>query len=186
MKKSNVYTLTGDKGTTSLVGGARVKKNDIRLETYGTVDELNSWIGMLISKNGVPEETKTYLITVQSRLFDIGAYLATPAPEGLEPRIQGVSETDITDMEMNIDEIDATLPKLNCFVLPSGCEEAAAAHLCRTITRRTERRVIALAETTYIDPIVIKYLNRLSDYFFVLARFLNIQCGEKEISWQKS
>lgn len=186
MKKSNVYTLTGDNGTTSLVGGKRILKSDIRLEAYGTVDEVNSFIGILSSNKQVPQEIREYLLGVQSRLFDIGGYLATEAPEGEELHITGVSAQDVSNMEQQIDMMDDTLPKLNFFILPSGNEMTAMAHVCRSTTRRAERRVIALAETTYIDPIVIKFLNRLSDYFFVLARFLSHITKEKEIPWQKS
>ncbi|MDD2962030.1 MAG: cob(I)yrinic acid a,c-diamide adenosyltransferase [Muribaculaceae bacterium] len=184
MEKSNIYTATGDTGTTSLVGGKRVKKNDIRLEAYGTVDELNSWLGMLNANQAMRVETKTQLHRIQNRLFNIGAYLATDN-EGKETAIQGLTSDDISTIEHNIDQKDSALPKLNRFVLPGGSNVASVAHICRTVTRRCERRVISLGEITYIDPIVIKYLNRLSDYFFILARELNNNSNIEEIFWDK-
>lgn len=185
MKKSNVYTLTGDKGTTSLVGGKRVKKTDIRLETYGTVDELNSYIGFLAAYPEISQEVNEFLHSIQNKLFNVGAYLATDNSDGSTNPIAGLGEKNIATLEAQIDDIDAKLPPLCRFVLPGGCQAASAANVCRAVTRRCERRVIALAETTYVDPIVIKYLNRLSDYFFVLSRFINNNNQIEEIFWDK-
>ena len=165
MEKSNVYTQTGDNGTTSLVGGQRVKKTHIRLETYGTVDELSSWSGVLAASKNMETPIKEYLHTIQNKLFNIGAYLATENKDGEQIHITGLTKGDIEKMEHSIDATDGTLPKLNRFVLPGGGQDAANAHICRTVTRRCERRVLALSETTHIDPLVIKYLNRLSDFF---------------------
>jgi cob(I)alamin adenosyltransferase len=185
--KSNVYTLTGDSGTTSLVGGKRVKKTDIRIEAYGTVDELSSFIGLLHSAmaSDSKNEICDFLLSVQNKLFNMGAYLATDNPEGKQTSANGLCDADIKAIENAIDTIDAQLPALRNFVLPAGCRASALAHVCRTVTRRCERRVLALAGTTYIDPVILKYLNRLSDYFFVLARFNNISVQIEEFFWKK-
>lgn len=185
MKKSNVYTMTGDNGSTSLVGGERVMKNDIRLEAYGTVDELNSIIGYLASTSKLNSSIEEFLRAIQNRLFNIGAYLATDNPKSIRREVVGLSYANIAKIEEEIDRLDSELPPLNRFVLPGGSSVSAMAHMCRTITRRCERRVISLADTTYVDPCIIKYLNRLSDFFFVFARFNNIQNQIEEIFWDK-
>ena len=183
--KSNIYTKTGDKGTTSLVGGKRVSKDDIRIEAYGSVDELNSFIGILDNLHNIQSDTKTMLRIIQNKLFNIGAYLATDFPIGTTSTAMGLSDDDITKLEHAIDEIDAELPPLNAFVLPGGSRVSSFAHVCRTVARRCERRIITLSEKSHIDPNVIKYINRLSDYFFVLARFNNIHNQIEEIFWDK-
>lgn len=191
MKKSNLYTATGDKGTTSLVGGQRVPKTHARLEAYGTVDELNSFIGVLAATPGVSEDIAAFLRKVQYKLFNIGAYLATDntdadeAADEATAEMYGISSPDVTAVEMQIDALDAQVPPLNKFVLPGGSPAAAAAHVCRTVARRAERRVIALSDIALVAKPVLIYLNRLSDYFFVLARYLNLTQGNTEIFWQK-
>ena len=168
IKKSNVYTATGDGGQTSLASGQRVAKDDVRLEAYGTVDELNSFIGLL---DNLHNETKAVLRIVQNKLFNIGGYLAT---EGADSCF-GLDEEDVSRLEHFIDVLDSELPPLQRFVLPGGSRISSVSHVCRSVCRRCERRVISLERSgVKIDPNVVKYLNRLSDFFFVLARFNNI------------
>lgn len=185
MKKSNVYTATGDNGTTSLVGGKRVKKNDFRLDVYGTVDELNSVIGYLCTISKLGCNMDSFFKTIQNKLFNIGSYLATDNPDNKITEVKGLSKEDVVKLENMIDTLDSELPPLNCFILPGGSAISGMAHICRTVTRRCERLVVELAETTYVDPVVIKYLNRLSDFFFVFARFNNINNQIEEIFWDK-
>ncbi len=185
MKKSFIYTCTGDAGTTSLVGGKRVKKNCCRIEAYGSVDELNSALGLLVAMPDVKEEHRALINIVQNKLFNIGAYLATDNDGGEILPARGLSDSDIARIEQAIDEIDLQLPQLRSFVLPGGSQSAAAAHVCRTSCRRAERRIIDLAETAHVDPAVLKYINRLSDFLFVFARFCNINNDIDEIFWDK-
>ena len=182
MKKSIIYTGTGDQGTTSLAGGKRVDKDCIRIEAYGTIDELNAQIGMLATAPTLQPEAVPQLIHIQNKLFSLGAYLAT---EGATSPL-GLSETDISDLEHSIDEMDAELPPLSSFVLPGGSRRAALCHMCRTVARRAERRIITLSHQAYVDPVVIRYINRLSDFFFVFARFNNVHNQFDEIFWDKN
>lgn len=188
MKKSPLYTRTGDRGTTALVDGSRVAKNSPRLEAYGTVDELNATIGNLIASAPIDSRTSTFLTDIQSRLFDIGSYLATDAgnnpslAESLLPQL----DSPITRMESEIDRLDSQLQPLHKFVLPQGTQSAAAAHLARTVCRRAERRILDLADTAPVSSDIIRYINRLSDYLFVLARFNNHLAHTHEIFWEKS
>ena len=181
-----VYTKGGDAGTTSLVGGKRINKYGVRVEPYGTVDELNSSVGILVSAiQGEMKDWTEFLTVAQNKLFNIGCYLATDNPENKETAPFGLTDTDVEAIENAIDEIQSQLPALNNFVLPGGSSQAAFADLCRTTTRRAERRVVELAEESYISPLVIKYLNRLSDFFFVFARFNNIMRQIPENLWNK-
>ena len=183
--KSNIYTKTGDQGGTSLVGGKRVDKDDVRVEAYGTIDELNSFIGLLAHNSKIDHDDLPKIIyRIQNKLFNIGAYLATDGAE----KAMGMYIADITELESKIDEMDAELPPMRGFVLPGGSRLSALCDICRTITRRAERRVIALgrATGTTIDPLVLQYLNRLSDFFFVLARYNNISTQTEEILWDKN
>ncbi len=181
-----VYTKGGDSGTTSLVGGKRIKKFGVRIEAYGTIDELNSCVGMLeASISSKMERWKSFLIVAQNKLFNIGCYLATDNSDNIDAEPYGLQECDVECIEQAIDEIQAQLPPLNNFVLPGGSSEAALADLCRTTTRRAERRVVELAEETYISLRVVRYLNRLSDFFFVFARFNNIMKQIPENLWNK-
>ncbi len=182
MKKSIVYTCTGDAGTTSLVGGKRVKKNDIRIEAYGTVDELNSCIGLLESMAELPAELAGIFNFVQNKLFNIGAYLATDNA-GVE--ITGLGKCDIERLEKAIDLLDSQLPQLNSFVLPGGSREASVAHICRTVCRRSERNIVALDSVCRVSPLVLGFINRLSDFMFVVARFGNVSNNVGEIFWNK-
>lgn len=183
--KSNIYTGGGDKGRTSLVGGARVSKADSRLEAYGTVDELNSWLGLLDASQAIPDAAHATLHRAQNLLFDIGAALATEAESRWQPAPFPAAE--ITALEQAIDGLDATLPRHNRFILPGGHPDAARAHIARTIARRAERRIIALeADGISIGPAILRWVNRLSDYLFVLARAINIINSRDEIFWEKT
>lgn len=183
VRKSIVYTATGDKGTTSLVGGKRVSKDDVRLEAYGTVDELNAHIGLLDNLHNIPSETKDFLKVIQNKLFNIGAYLATESAPGA--KASGLDDDDIKKIEHHIDLLDSELPPLHNFVLPGGSRISSRAHICRTVARRCERRVVTLDREVKVDPNVLTYLNRLSDYFFVLGRFNNIHNQIEEKYWDK-
>ena len=181
--KSRLYTRTGDDGTTSLVGGARAPKDSPRLEAYGTVDELNSNLGLLASSPVLSDERRQLLQHIQNTLFDIGASLATEAESKWQPAPLPQSEVDT--LEQAIDTVDALLPPLRNFVLPGGHPDSARAQICRTVARRAERRIIALARTNTIDPLILPYINRLSDLLFALAREINLNTGTKEFFWQK-
>ncbi|MDE7180859.1 MAG: cob(I)yrinic acid a,c-diamide adenosyltransferase [Muribaculaceae bacterium] len=186
MKKSGLYTRTGDGGTTSLVGGERVRKNCERIEAYGTVDELSSALGVVAADAGCPQEVKGQLQEVQNELFNIGGYLATAVVPGQEPECRALHGEAIADLEGWIDALDEQTPKINAFVLPGGCQLAAHTHLARTVCRRAERCVLTLSESEYVDPCVIRYINRLSDYLFIAARFINFVRGEAEITWKQT
>ncbi len=186
MAKSNLYTGGGDAGTTSLVGGERVKKNSVRLDAYGTLDEFSAFLGAVAADDkACTEEVKGQLLSIQNMLFNLGAYLATQAPEGEQPKVAGLDDAQIQRLEGWIDALDEQTPKIRAFVLPGGCKAAAKAHIARTVCRRAERRVLDLADTAYLDPALLRYLNRLSDYLFILARYLNFMAGEEEIVWKK-
>lgn len=178
-----IYTRTGDAGQTSLVGGKRVAKSSARLESYGTVDELNSHLGLLAATAGVDEASAAFLRKIQNRLFNLGAYLATDNAGNPKPLPAGITPVEIESMEKEIDRLDAGLPPLSSFILPGGCPAACQANVCRTVCRRAERRVIALGETSAVHPLAIGYLNRLSDYLFQLGRHLNHLNGVAEQPW---
>ena len=184
MKKSHVYTRRGDNGTTSLIGGSRIKKCSLRLDAYGTIDELSAHIGLLASMTNTIPEADTYLLPwIQSRLFDVGAHLAMPDTDGQKPPC-AITAVHIQQLEERIDTLDAQLSSLRSFILPGGCPAAAQSHVCRTVCRRAERIIAALAESAPISPEVLTFINRLSDFLFVYARFLNKIEGVDEISWQ--
>lgn len=185
MKKSGIYTKTGDAGMTSLVGGIRVSKLHPRLEAYGTIDELNSEIGLLITYVDDAQEVEL-LTEVQRKLFTVGSYLATDQTQRELREQSKMHPEDVQQLEAAIDRVDAELPPLRLFVLPGGTRAASVCHVCRTVCRRAERRIIALAEECEVEPNITAYVNRLSDYLFVLARKLNIQAGQDEIIWKKS
>ena len=178
-----LYTKTGDKGQTGLIGGTRVPKNDIRLEAYGTVDELNSFIGMLTTY-AIPEKEIITLRQIQSRLFTIGSYLATDTTKVQIQQVSILEQNDISYLEEEIDRFDEKLPTLSSFILPGGSQVGALCHVCRTVTRRAERRLFDMNEYYIIDNQILIYLNRLSDYFFALSRFLTIENGGEEICWK--
>ena len=182
MAKSLIYTRTGDKGTTSLVGGQRVSKADRRIESYGTIDELNSFIGLLMTAIDDAEDEQ-FLLFIQHKLFTIGSYLATDQST-TELKIESqVTQESIEKIEHEIDRIDETLPKMKNFVLPGGCRSASLAHVCRTVCRRAERRIYSLAEQAEVEDPVLIFVNRLSDYLFVLARKECLKHNGKEIIW---
>ena len=183
-----VYTKTGDKGTTALFGGTRVPKHHIRIESYGTVDELNSYIG-LVRDQMVNTEYKTVLAEIQDRLFTVGAILATPPEKETmkngEKRLQnlGLIESDIEFLEGQIDKMEESLPPMTHFVLPGGHTTVSYCHISRCVCRRAERLAAHLNDIEPIDEYVIKYLNRLSDYLFVLARKLSKDLNADEVQW---
>ena len=185
MKKSTVYTKTGDEGTTGLIGGTRVSKTDIRLESYGTVDELNAQLGLLLTF--LEDETdKKFVLRIQHKLFSVGSYLATDQSKTDLKKASIILLSDIEDIEQQIDMIDEQLPAINRFVIPGGCMEASLCHVCRTICRRAERRILSLALTCNIDKNVIAFINRLSDYLFLLSRKQNIRKNNNEIFWDNA
>jgi len=183
-----VYTKTGDTGTTALFGGTRVPKHHIRIESYGTVDELNSHIG-LIRDQEINQLYKNVLIEIQDRLFTVGAILATPPEKEIlksgEKRLQnlGITESDIEFLEKEIDSMEESLPQMTHFVLPGGHTTVSYCHIARCVCRRAERLAVHLNDIEPTDELVIKYLNRLSDYLFVLARKLSYDLKADEVQW---
>lgn len=177
-----IYTKNGDRGQTALIGGRKVSKNNFRIECYGTVDELNSWLGVVVSMIGTKSPSAKTLKIIQDRLFVVGSLLAND-PKGSRMKLPQLQEHDVVLLENEIDAMTAKLPELKSFILPGGCEAASFCHLARAVCRRAERRVVALSQKDKVDPVIIIYLNRLSDYLFVLARFFNRQKGIKDILW---
>jgi cob(I)alamin adenosyltransferase len=180
-----IYTKTGDKGTTSLISGRRVSKANLRIESYGTVDELNSYIGMLRDQKELAHR-KEILIEIQDRLFTIGSLLASDPKKASHIPIPQIDETDITDLEVAIDVMNEELPPMTHFILPGGHQAVSFCHLARTVCRRAERRCIELhtSEDEQIDEIIIRYMNRLSDYIFVLSRMTSHEVKADEIAWK--
>ena len=180
-----IYTRRGDSGETALFGGGRTRKDDPRVEAYGTVDELNAAIGAAVVHVTGPA-TRARLGLIQSDLFAIGAHLATPPPrEGRPaPVLPELPADRVGEMETWIDEAVAATPPLRNFVLPGGSAGAGGLHLARAICRRAERRVVTLAATSRVDPLVIRHLNRLSDYLFAAARLENLGGGHEDIEWR--
>jgi cob(I)alamin adenosyltransferase len=174
---SKIYTRTGDDGTTGLGDGSRVRKDSARVEAYGTVDELNSAVGVLLAVPGLPPAVSACLTEVQHELFDMGGELSIPAH-------RMISAAQITRLEQELDGFNDALPPLKEFILPGGGPAAAACHLARTIARRAERRVWALARSEEVSPELLKYLNRLSDLLFVLARVLARHERGAEVLWR--
>jgi cob(I)alamin adenosyltransferase len=179
-----IYTKTGDKGKTSLFTGKRVSKHDLRIESYGTVDELNSYIGLI--KDHAPEgEDLSLMHRIQDRLFTIGSILATEPEKKGDQRFKTpeISEEDITVLEKSMDRMNNELPEMTHFVLPGGHPTVSFCHVGRTICRRAERRITELHEQTPVEEKVIKYINRLSDYLFVLARYWGQKVKANEVKW---
>lgn len=183
-KKSSVYTRTGDAGTTSLVGGTRVPKTHARLEAYGTVDELNAHLGLLVTFLADGHD-RDFVLKVQSALFSVGSQLATETTQHTLHQSAVITPVQVEEMEREIDRLDSLLPPLRAFVLPGGNRGAAQCHVCRTVCRRAERRILALSPDTDITPELLSYVNRLSDYLFVLSRKMNQDEKKGEIFWQK-
>ena len=180
--KSKIYTKSGDKGSTSLIGGKRIPKSSIRLDAYGTVDELNSFIGLLIEEL-IGANDIVVLKNIQSLLFVIGCELATES--GREP-FHKLKESDINMLEKEIDRIDSALPKLSGFIMPGGSRSAAVSHVCRAVCRRAERFINGVNEEEMVDDLILILMNRLSDYFFVLARKLCLEKKKEEIIWHNT
>ncbi|MGN1245739.1 MAG: cob(I)yrinic acid a,c-diamide adenosyltransferase [Muribaculaceae bacterium] len=193
MMTGKIYTATGDRGTTSLVGGKRVKKNCVRIEAYGTVDELNSFLGQLaVEMTADYPELTEYIRTVQSKMFNIGGYLATdftatpgsaPSDPSAPTPCRGLSAADVERIEALIDELTAQIPPLRCFVLPGSGRLSALANVCRAVSRRCERRVLDLADEAPIAPELLIFINRLSDFLFTLARYFDHREGLPEVAW---
>ncbi len=179
-----IYTKTGDGGKTSLIGGTKVPKSNIRIESYGTVDELNSFIGLandLIQH----DEVKLMLKEVQDRLFTIGSSLACDPEKEPMMKIPDLKESDVTILEAKIDLMNEELPLMKSFILPGGHQVVSTLHVCRCVCRRVERICVFMHEEgIFIDPLVIKYLNRLSDYLFILARYMAQYLNVEEIPWK--
>jgi len=176
-----IYTKTGDKGTTALFGGRRVSKADQRIEAYGTIDELNVYVGLLRDQLE-NDSQRSFLKEIQDRLFTIGSSLAAD-PEKNNLLVPDVNETDIQKLEKAMDEMNEHLPTLKNFILPGGHTTVSFAHLARVVCRRGERLVVALSESQAVNDVVMTYLNRLSDYFFVLSRQLSKDFNAEEIAW---
>ena len=185
-----IYTKTGDKGETSLYGGTRVSKAAARVESYGTLDELNAFIGLAKAEIS-DEKVLNQLQKIQFDLFTVGSEAATPTDKlilanGKNRLDLMISEEEISELELWMDDLDAELEPLQFFILPSGGKAAASVHVCRTVCRRAERAMVYLNETEEVRPELIKYLNRLSDYLFILARYISKISGEKEDYWNPS
>lgn len=179
-----IYTKTGDKGTTGLFGGGRVPKDDVRVEAYGDVDELNAFIGVARASGAMPRVDEV-LVGIQRDLFSIGALLATPDVDKMHDQLAKarVDDDRIAQLERAIDACDAELEPLKAFIIPGGTPKAAELHVARTVCRRAERRVVHLQQTVELPELVIVYLNRLSDLLFSLARVANKHAGTGEVTW---
>lgn len=179
-----VYTKTGDKGSTGLIGGTRVPKDHIRIEAYGTVDELNSYLGVVTDQLG-DATVNEWILEIQDRLFTIGSSLATDPEKAPKMNLPDLHAGDIEWLEKKIDEMDDVLPQMKSFILPGGHLAASHAHVARCICRRAERLCVHMQHNeTFVAEDVLKYLNRLSDFLFVLARFIVFKNNGKEIPWR--
>lgn len=194
-----IYTKTGDKGETSLYGGKRVKKTHARIEAYGTIDELNSHIGLLLgmlaqneafaNEELTPHDQQLImtaakdLLQVQNQLFNVGSVLATP--EEKKDTVKPISSTLTDLLEVHMDEMDKVLEPLSSFILPGGSSLIGQAHVCRTVCRRAERRVVELQQQVEIDRVLLQFLNRLSDYFFILSRYIARVEGVEDVKWEQ-
>jgi len=185
VRLNRIYTRTGDDGTTGLIGGERVGKDDPRIEAYGTVDELNAAAGVWLAELGGDERLaalRAKVIGIQHALFDLGAALAV-RPGSLDRALPSVDDGDVAWLEADLDAMNADLAELRSFVLPGGSRAVAHSHVVRTVCRRAERRVQALARAEAVDPAIGRYLNRLSDWLFVAGRWAAQRCGEAEALW---
>ena len=177
-----IYTKTGDKGTTALLGGARVPKSALRIEAYGTIDELNAYLGLLRDQ-AVNEERVDLLYDIQNKLFSIGSLLAAQPGKKLD-YLPEIKESDAVSLESAIDEMNTVLPEMKNFILPGGHQAVSFCHVARCVCRRAERKVVALADQEEVTSGIIVYLNRLSDYLFVLSRAMTQELGAEEIIWK--
>jgi cob(I)alamin adenosyltransferase len=179
-----IYTKTGDKGQTGLIGGTRVWKNDARLEAYGTIDELNAFMGMLVT-SALSENVTEFLMSIQHQLFTVGSFLATDRTKTEIKPASIVHEAAVQALEHEIDRMNELLPPIRKFILPGGSHAGSIAHVCRAVARRAERKILDLVQTGLeIDTLLLQYMNRLSDYLFVLSRYITINEGNKEIFWE--
>jgi cob(I)alamin adenosyltransferase len=176
-----IYTKQGDQGKTSLIGGRRVPKNDIKIETYGTVDELNSWIGLLRDQQ-IAKKYIDQLLEIQDRLFTAGSLLA--AEDGHKMQLPELDNKDVSFLEESIDKMNENLPEMRSFVLPGGHQTVSYCHIARCVCRRAERLCVALNQVENNYGLIMQYLNRLSDYLFVLSRALTSDLEAKEIPWK--
>lgn len=188
-KKSNVYTRAGDKGQTGLVSGSRVSKGATRIDCYGEIDELNSFLGMVISlmdKKATYQYIRTYLIDIQKRLFDLGSNMACESEKIEQYKLPQIKDEYIKEMESKIDSMDKELPPLKNFILPGGTYAASYLHICRTICRRAERHMVRFHDETgeSLPANALEFINRLSDYFFVLARYVNYLERKYDTVWK--
>ncbi len=180
-----IYTKTGDLGKTSLIGGTKVPKSHLRIETYGTIDELNSYIGLLSDLVTDDDHIKTLLKEIQDRLFTIGSSLACDPEKEPLMKIPDLKEEDVVLLETEIDQMNEVLPPMKHFILPGGHSTLSTAHITRCVCRRAERLCVNMQEhDLFVDPLVIKYINRLSDYLFVLSRKLGQLLKVAEIAWK--
>jgi cob(I)alamin adenosyltransferase len=181
---TKIYTKTGDGGKTSLIGGTKVPKNHLRIQAYGTVDELNSFIGLLADQ--IQDiHSRDMLREIQDRLFTIGSSMACDPDKEISMKIPNLKEADIQLLEREMDEMNKKLPEMKSFILPGGHVVVSTAHVCRTVCRRAERLAVAIDEKSPLEqPLIIQYLNRLSDYLFVLSRWLAHLLGAEEIVWK--
>jgi len=179
---AKIYTRRGDDGSTGLFGGPRVRKDDLRVSAYGDIDELNSALG--VAREELPEgDLRSLLDELQSELFTLGAQLATPDAQAAPKEVPRIVQANVDRLEREIDRLTAGLPPMKNFILPGGSRAGAALHLCRTVCRRAERKVVELAETADVAPEALAYVNRLSDLLFVIARAANLRAGGREIPW---
>ncbi len=177
-----IYTRTGDKGQTSLLGGTRVSKYHARIEAYGTIDELNSHLGML---RDLAPDRAGLIVGIQEKLFSIGSRLASSSEQEADKfNVPHIEEEDITALESEMDRMDKELPEMRNFILPGGHSAISQAHICRTVCRRAERLVVSIAEKEQLPEVIVRYLNRLSDMLFVLARHIGSKLGVKETPWR--
>jgi len=176
-----IYTKKGDEGKTGLIGGTRVSKHALRIESYGTVDELNSFIGV-VRDYDIDEKYKKQLIEIQDRLFTIGSSLASD-PEKSKMKIPDLLESDVEVLEKWMDEMDTELPEMRFFVLPGGNHAVSFCHVARCVCRRAERLIVELTENDFVAPLVLSYMNRLSDYLFVLSRKIGMDLKAEEQPW---
>lgn len=182
--KNITYTKTGDKGTTSLIGGKRVPKFDDRVEAYGTVDELSAVMGVLHDLEGVPEPIQAALGVIQNKLFTLESHFALDKASEVSKMIPALEDEDVAFLERHIDAMNEELPELRAFVIPGGNLKASVSHVCRTVCRRAERQGWRLASHEEVDEVDLRYLNRLSDYFFVLARYFDFLANRDETPWK--
>lgn len=186
MKITKVYTRRGDSGMTDLVGGVRISKSHVRLDAYGTIDELSSHLGLLIAMLPIDHEERDMLIRIQRNLFNVGTHLATDQSQTRLYDSARLTDGETKLLEQRIDQINDELPEPQGFILPGGSPVSAQCHICRTVCRRAERCIDSLMEIAVVGAEIVQYVNRLSDYLFVLAKKINFNSGVDEILWQNA